>query len=35
MQPVIKVTNLSKHFKDIAAVDNLSFTVNEGTFMGF
>ena len=35
MQPVIKVTNLSKHFKDIAAVDNLSFTVNEGDIYGF
>lgn len=35
MQPIIKVTNLSKHFKDIAAVDNLSFTVNEGDIYGF
>lgn len=35
MQSIIKVTNLSKHFKDIAAVDNLSFTVNEGDIYGF
>lgn len=35
MQPVIKVTNLSKHFKQIAAVDNLSFTVNKGDVYGF
>ncbi|GEO10364.1 ABC transporter ATP-binding protein [Segetibacter aerophilus] len=35
MLPVIKVTNLSKHFKDIVAVDNLSFTVNPGDVYGF
>jgi ABC-type multidrug transport system ATPase subunit len=35
MQSIIKVTDLSKHFKDIAAVDNLSFTVNEGDIYGF
>jgi len=35
MQSIIKVTNLSKHFKDIAAVDNLSFTVDEGDIYGF
>src|SRR5215212_1070313 len=35
MQSIIKVTNLAKHFKDIAAVDNLSFTVNEGDIYGF
>ncbi len=35
MQPVIKVTNLSKHFKEFVAVDNLSFTVNKGDVYGF
>ncbi len=35
MQPIIKVTNLSKHFKEIAAVDQLSFTVNQGDVYGF
>lgn len=35
MQPVIRVTNLSKRFKEITAVDNLSFTVNEGDVYGF
>ncbi|MDB5245800.1 MAG: transporter ATP-binding protein [Segetibacter sp.] len=35
MQPVIKVTNLSKHFKEFAAVDNLSFSVNKGDVYGF
>ncbi|MGI8636611.1 MAG: ABC transporter ATP-binding protein [Segetibacter sp.] len=35
MPPVIKVTNLTKHFKDIIAVENLSFTVNEGDIYGF
>lgn len=33
--PVINVTNLSKHFKDITAVDKLSFTVNQGDVYGF
>src|SRR4028118_1289359 len=35
MQPIIKVTNLSKHFKEFKAVDNLSFTVSEGDVYGF
>ncbi len=35
MQPVIKVTNLSKKFKEIVAVDDLSFTVNKGDVYGF
>jgi ABC-type multidrug transport system ATPase subunit len=35
MQPVIKVSNLTKKFKNFTAVDNLSFTVNEGDVYGF
>ena len=35
MGSIIKVTNLSKHFKEIVAVDNLSFTVEEGDVYGF
>ncbi len=35
MQSIIKVTNLSKHFKEFKAVNNLSFTVNEGDIYGF
>lgn len=35
MRPVIKVTNLTKHFNEIIAVDNLSFTVNQGDIYGF
>jgi ABC-type multidrug transport system ATPase subunit len=35
MSPIIRVTNLSKHFKEIVAVDQLSFTVNEGDVYGF
>ncbi|WP_018615150.1 ABC transporter ATP-binding protein [Segetibacter koreensis] len=35
MQPVIKVSNLSKHFNEIVAVNNLSFTVNQGDIYGF
>jgi ABC-type multidrug transport system ATPase subunit len=35
MAPIIRVTNLSKHFKEIVAVDQLSFTVNEGDVYGF
>ena len=35
MQPVIKVSNLSKRFKDITATNNLSFTVNKGDVYGF
>jgi ABC-type multidrug transport system ATPase subunit len=35
MQPVIKVSNLSKQFKDFKAVDQLSFSVNQGDVYGF
>ena len=35
MPSIIEVTNLSKHFKDIHAVNDLSFTVNEGDVYGF
>ena len=33
--PVIKVTNLSKHYKEIKAVDDVSFEVKEGEVYGF
>src|SRR5215204_4750789 len=35
MQPVIEVKHLSKHYKNIKAVDALSFTVNKGDVYGF
>jgi ABC-type multidrug transport system ATPase subunit len=35
MQPVVQVKNLSKQYKNIKAVDALSFTVNEGDVYGF
>jgi len=35
MSTVISVNHLSKNFKEITAVDNLSFTVNEGDVYGF
>ncbi|MEO6731891.1 MAG: ABC transporter ATP-binding protein [Ferruginibacter sp.] len=35
MPSIIRVSNLSKQFKDTRAVDNLSFTVNEGDVYGF
>lgn len=35
MQPIVEVKNLSKHYKNIKAVDQLSFTVNEGDVYGF
>ncbi len=35
MKSIISVTNLSKDFKNIRAVDDLSFTVNEGDVYGF
>ncbi len=35
MQPLVTVHNLSKQFKEIKAVDDLSFTVNEGDVYGF
>ncbi len=35
MKSIISVTNLSKNFKNIRAVEDLSFTVNEGDVYGF
>lgn len=35
MQEIIKVTSLTKRFGNIIAVDNLSFSVNEGDVYGF
>lgn len=35
MQRIIEVNHLSKQFKDTLAVDDLSFTVNEGDVYGF
>src|SRR3954452_17804453 len=35
MQEIIKVTSLTKQFRNLTAVDNLSFTVNEGDVYGF
>lgn len=35
MPAIISVTHLSKKFKDFTAVDDLSFTVNEGDIYGF
>jgi ABC-2 type transport system ATP-binding protein len=35
MDPVIKVSQLSKHYREIKAVDSLSFTVNAGEIYGF
>ncbi|HEX4851245.1 MAG TPA: ABC transporter ATP-binding protein [Puia sp.] len=35
MESIISVTNLSKHFKDTTAVDNLSFSVYQGDIYGF
>jgi ABC-2 type transport system ATP-binding protein len=35
MPELIKVENLSKSFKDLKAVDDLSFTVNKGDVYGF
>ena len=35
MSSIIKVTQLSKHFKEIKAVDDLSFSVDEGDVYGF
>ncbi len=35
MQSVIKVTNLTKQFKNLTAVNNLSFSVNRGDVYGF
>ena len=35
MSVIIEVSNLSKHYKDIKAVDNISFSVNQGEVYGF
>ena len=35
MQPVAQVQHLSKYYKNIHAVDKLSFTVYEGDVYGF
>src|SRR6476620_11735986 len=35
MHDIIKVMSLGKRFRDITAVDELSFTVNEGDVYGF
>lgn len=35
MGQIIKVNLLTKHFKELVAVDNLSFTVDEGQVYGF
>jgi len=35
MSAIIEVSSLSKHFKEIKAVDDLSFTVGEGEIYGF
>jgi ABC-type multidrug transport system ATPase subunit len=35
MSSIIRVSHLSKQFKEIRAVDDLSFTVNEGDVYGF
>ena len=35
MNAIIKVSNLTKEFKDVKAVDDLSFTVEEGQVYGF
>ena len=35
MEPIIRVQHLSKHFKQFKAVDDLSFTVNQGDIYGF
>ena len=35
MEPIVEVKNLSRKFDDIIAVDDLSFTVNDGDVYGF
>lgn len=35
MTPLVKVSHLNKAFKDLKAVDDLSFTVNQGDVYGF
>ena len=34
MKKIIEVKNLTKEYKQVKAVDNLSFTVNEGEILG-
>ena len=35
METIIQVKGLVKHFKDVKAVDGLSFSVNKGEIYGF
>lgn len=35
MEPIIQVTHLKKYFKDVKAVDDISFTVEKGELFGF
>ena len=35
MSPIIQITGLSKQFRELRAVDDLSFSVNEGDIYGF
>src|ERR1700693_5849908 len=35
MSSIVTVSNISKHFKEIKAVDDLSFSINEGDIYGF
>jgi ABC-2 type transport system ATP-binding protein len=35
MAPIIKVSNLSKQYRELKAVDDISFTVNAGDIYGF
>jgi len=35
MQAIVRVTDLSKQYQNIKAVDHLSFSVNEGDVYGF
>ena len=35
MSPIIRVSNITKDFKEVKAVDDLSFTVNPGEVYGF
>lgn len=35
MKHIIEVSNLKKHFKDVKAVDGISFQVEKGQLYGF
>lgn len=35
MEPIIQVSHLKKYFKDVKAVDDISFTVEKGELFGF